>query len=237
MEQKANRKQRLGKSHAPYGLYEAVIKRPLDIVISSLALVILAPLMGLIALAVKIKLGSPVIFSQARPGLDGKVFKIYKFRTMRDARDCDGKMLPDEMRLAPLGKFLRAASLDELPEFVNIIKGEMSLVGPRPLLPEYLPYYTEREKHRHDVLPGLTGYAQVHGRNAVSWEKKFEMDVKYAERITLIGDVKIIIMTVMKVLARKDISSATSVTMESFIDYAQNRGNKSNQCDCSGIYD
>ena len=142
---------------------------------------------------------------------------------MRVERDCNGELLPDEMRLTPFGKFLRAASLDELPEFFNILKGDMSLVGPRPLLPAYLPYYTEKEKRRHDVLPGLTGYAQVHGRNSVSWDRKFEMDVKYVEHITFMGDLKIIFRTILKVLAREDITSATSVTMESFIDYAKNR--------------
>jgi undecaprenyl phosphate N,N'-diacetylbacillosamine 1-phosphate transferase len=211
------------KKHTPCGPYEALVKRPLDLVTSGLALIFLSPVMVLVALGVRIKLGSPVIFSQARPGLNGKVFSIYKFRTMRDERDCNGELLPDEMRLTPFGKFLRAASLDELPEFFNILKGDMSLVGPRPLLPAYLPYYTEKEKRRHDVLPGLTGYAQVHGRNSVSWDRKFEMDVKYVEHITFMGDLKIIFRTILKVLAREDITSATSVTMESFIDYAKNR--------------
>ena len=225
------------KKHVPNGPYEAMIKRPLDLVISGLALILLAPVMAVVVLAVKIKLGSPIIFSQARPGLDGKVFRIFKFRTMKEERDCNGRMLPDEVRLTPFGKFLRATSLDELPELVNIIKGDMSLVGPRPLLPTYLPYYSEEENHRHDVLPGLTGYAQVHGRNTLSWDDKLKMDIKYVEHITFIGDLMIVLKTVLKVLAREGISSGTSVTMESFIDYAKNRGNSINQRDCSGIHD
>lgn len=204
------------RRHIPYGPYEAVLKRPLDIAASGLALVLLAPVLGAVALAVKVKLGSPVIFTQERPGLNGKVFKIRKFRTMTDERDAQGNLLSDEKRLTRFGKWLRSTSLDELPELWNILRGDMSIVGPRPLLVEYLERYDDRQKHRHDVRPGLTGLAQVLGRNGLSWDEKFEDDVKYVEHITFLGDVKIILDTIRVVLGRDGIHSNTSETMEAF---------------------
>lgn len=166
---------------------------------------------------IRIKLGSPILFSQERPGKDEKIFKLYKFRTMTDEKDENGKLLPDEMRLTRFGKMLRATSLDEIPEVFNIIKGDMSVVGPRPLLVKYLPLYSEEQKHRHDVRPGLSGHAQVNGRNSVSWEEKFKLDVEYVYNITFLGDLKIIFCTVRKAfIKREGISSQTSVTMEEF---------------------
>ncbi len=202
--------------HIPYGPYEAAIKRPLDVIISAMALVPLLPVMGIIALLVRLKLGSPVLFKQERPGLDEKIFTLYKFRTMTDEIDENGEFLPDEKRLTKFGKMLRSTSLDELPELFNILKGDMSLVGPRPLLVEYLPRYSKEQKHRHDVRPGLTGLAQVSGRNGISWEEKFADDVRYAEKITFLGDVRVLLKTVEAVLKKEGISSATSATMEEF---------------------
>lgn len=203
--------------HIPYGPYEAVIKRPLDVIITAMALVPLLPVMGIIALLVRLKLGSPVLFKQERPGLDEKIFTLYKFRTMTDEKDKDGQLLPDEKRLTKFGKMLRSTSLDELPELFNILKGDMSLVGPRPLLVEYLPRYSKEQKHRHDVKPGLTGLAQVSGRNGISWEEKFADDVVYAGKVTFAGDIKILLKTVETVLKRDGISSGTSETMEKFM--------------------
>lgn len=203
-------------AHIPWGPYEAVLKRPLDIVLSTMALGFLSPVMLFTGLAVKIKLGTPVLFVQERPGLDGAVFRIMKFRTMTDARDKRGNLLPDEDRLTSFGKTLRSLSLDELPELWNILKGDMSVVGPRPLLVEYLELYDDRQKHRHDVRPGLTGLAQVSGRNGLDWAKKFEDDVRYVENITFLGDMKIILDTVKVVLRREGIHSSTSATMEAF---------------------
>ena len=199
------------------GIYEKYFKRALDVVSSGLALIVLSPVMGVTALLVKIKLGSPVLFLQERPGKDEKIFQIQQFRTMTDAKGADGKLLPDEQRLTKFGKFLRSTSLDELPELWNILRGDMSVVGPRPLLVRYLPRYNERQRHRHDVRPGLTGYAQSHGRNAVSWEDKFEMDVYYTENLSFWMDVSIILQTVKSVLLRDGISSETSATMEEFM--------------------
>ncbi len=197
--------------------YEKYIKRALDIVLSACALIVLSPVMAVTALLVRLKLGSPIIFSQERPGKHGKIFRLHKFRTMKDLYDENGEPLPDELRLTAFGKKLRSSSLDELPELWNILKGDMSIVGPRPLLVRYLPRYNERQSHRHDVMPGLTGYAQANGRNAISWEEKFEMDVRYAENISLALDVKIILQTVKAVLRREGISSAQSATMEEFM--------------------
>lgn len=202
--------------HRPNGPYEAYLKRPLDFALALMALVFLWPVYLILAAAVRIKLGSPVIFTQERPGKGGKIFQLYKFRTMTDERDEKGELLPDEMRLTGFGKKLRSTSLDELPELFNILKGDMSLVGPRPLLAEYLPLYNERQARRHEVRPGLTGLAQVHGRNAVSWEEKFEWDVKYVEKISFLGDVKILLKTVGAVFKREGISSETAATMEKF---------------------
>lgn len=184
--------------HKPYGPYEKYFKRPFDLVCAILALLVFWWLYLIVAVLVRVKLGSPVVFTQERPGKDEKIFKLYKFRTMTDERDENGELLPDEVRLTKFGKALRASSLDELPEVFNIIKGHMSIVGPRPLLTEYLPYYSDDEQHRHDVRPGLSGLAQVHGRNSVTWEEKFAWDLKYVEKITLFGDLKIIFDTVKK---------------------------------------
>ena len=171
----------------------------------------------ILAILVRVKLGSPVLFKQQRPGKNEKIFNMYKFRTMTDARDDNGELLPDEVRLTKFGKALRATSLDELPEIFNILKGDMSLIGPRPLLVQYLPRYNEEQHHRHDVRPGLTGYAQAHGRNAVSWEEKFDMDVWYVNHVSMKTDIKVVLDTVKTVVKREGISSDTSVTMEEFM--------------------
>ena len=205
------------KKHKPYGVYERFLKRPIDILCALLALIVFCWLYAIIALLVRIKLGSPVVFKQERPGKDEKIFYLYKFRTMTDEKDEKGELLPDESRLTRFGKLLRKTSLDELLEAWNILKGDMSVVGPRPLLVEYLPRYNERQKHRHDVRPGLTGLAQVNGRNACSWEEKFDYDLQYVNKITFIGDLKIVFNTVFKAFFKKEgISSDTSVTMEKF---------------------
>lgn len=186
-------------------MYAKYIKRTLDLILSLMALIVLMPLMIIIGILVRINLGSPIIFKQKRPGKNEKIFTLYKFRTMTDKRDIDGNLLPDEYRLTKFGKFLRSTSLDELPELINIIKGDMAIVGPRPLLVEYLPYYTEKEKHRHDVRPGLTGLAQVNGRNAISWEEKLKYDTEYIKEISFYSDLKIIFKTIKKTIKRKDI--------------------------------
>ena len=192
--------------HKTYGPYERFIKRPLDCLLSTLALIILSPIMLITAILVRTKLGSPILFSQERPGLHEKIFKIYKFRTMTDKRDANGNLLPDAERLTKFGKILRSTSLDELPELFNIAKGDMAIVGPRPLLTQYLPYYRPEERERHAIRPGLTGYAQIHGRNFVMWDERCALDVQYAKKITFIGDVKIILQTVIKVLKRSDVA-------------------------------
>lgn len=201
-------------------MYKNFIKRILDIILSFLALVILSPLLILTAFLIRIKLGAPVFFKQLRPGKNEKIFCILKFRTITDAKDENGNLLPDEIRLTRFGQFLRSTSIDELPELLNILNGDMSIVGPRPLLVQYLERYNEEQKHRHDVKPGLTGLAQVNGRNGITWEEKFHYDLEYVKNITFYGDCKIIFQTVMKVFGREGISSATSVTMEEF------KGNK-----------
>lgn len=197
-------------------MYKRFVKRCLDFVLSLIALIILSPVLLIVALLVRCKLGSPIIFKQQRPGLHEKIFCMYKFRTMTDAKDEQGNLLPDEVRLTRFGKALRSTSLDELPELFNILKGDMAIVGPRPLLVQYLPRYNERQHHRHDVRPGFTGLAQVNGRNSISWQEKFEWDVKYVEQVSFLMDVKIIAKTVGVVLKRDGISSETSATMEEF---------------------
>lgn len=203
------------------GFYEKYIKRLLDIVLSGAALVILSPVLLITAVLVRIKLGSPVIFTQERPGKDEKVFKLHKFRSMTDARDASGNLLPDKERLTRFGAKLRSLSIDELPELCDIFRGKMSIVGPRPLLVKYLPLYNEEQRHRHDVRPGLTGWAQVHGRNLTSWEERFEYDVEYVKNISFALDVKIILMTIRCVFAREGINADGSATMEDFIGNAE----------------
>ncbi len=197
-------------------MYARYIKRWLDFILSLLAIIILSPILLIVALLVRIKLGSPVIFKQERPGLHEKIFTLYKFRTMTDEKDKDGNLLPDDQRLTKFGKLLRSTSLDELPELFNIFKGDMSIVGPRPLLVKYLPLYNEHQKHRHDVRPGFTGWAQCNGRNAISWEEKFDLDIYYVKHVSFRLDLSIIFKTIKIVFLREGISSDTSVTMEEF---------------------
>ena len=204
-------------------MYQHYIKRPLDIILSGLALIILSPVFAIVAILVRMKLGSPVLFTQERPGkidpLTGKevIFRLYKFRSMTNETDENGKLLPKELRLTQFGKRLRSTSLDELPELINILKGDMSIVGPRPLLVKYLPLYNEHQRKRHLVRPGLTGYAQANGRNAISWEEKFDWDVKYVDHISFKGDFQIIIDTVKTVFKREGISGESTVTMTDFM--------------------
>ncbi|MFE4043494.1 MULTISPECIES: sugar transferase [Priestia] len=203
------------------GIYRGYIKRLLDIILSLVAIICLSLLFLTVAFLVRVKLGSPVLFKQKRPGMNEKIFLMYKFRTMTDERDEDGELLPDDVRLTKFGKFLRSTSLDELPELFNILKGDMSLVGPRPLLVQYLPLYNEYQKRRHEVRPGLSGLAQVNGRNAISWENKFDLDIQYVDQVSFIKDFKIIFLTIKKVFIREGISSETAATVEVF------QGNKS----------
>ena len=197
-------------------LYRKYIKRIFDIILSSVAIILLSPVYLVLYILVKKKLGSPVLFHQDRPGKDGRIFHMYKFRSMTDEKDENGELLPDEVRLTSFGKKLRATSLDELPELFCILKGDMSIVGPRPLLVQYLPLYSERQSHRHDVRPGLTGWAQVNGRNTLTWPQKFEYDVEYTEKMSFIMDVKILFMTVANVLKREGISPEGAATMDFF---------------------
>ena len=203
--------------HQPKGPYEKYFKRLIDIVFSLIAIILLSWLYIIVAILVRIKLGSPVLFTQDRPGKDEKIFKMYKFRSMTSETDENGNLLPDDVRLTKFGKWLRSTSLDELPELFNILKGDMSLIGPRPLLVQYLTLYNEKQKRRHEVTPGLSGLAQVNGRNTLSWEDKFNYDVEYVDNITFLGDVKIICLTIIKAFVKKEgISSNTSQTMEVF---------------------
>lgn len=199
------------------GFYERYVKRPQDFLCALAAIIVLSPVMLITAVLVRTKLGSPVIFKQERPGLNGKVFTLYKFRTMTDKKDEGGNLLPDDIRLTSFGKKLRSTSLDELPELFNILNGDMAVVGPRPLLVRYLPRYNAHQARRHEVRPGFTGLAQVNGRNAISWEDKFNWDVKYVDNVTFFGDWKIIFKTVSTVLKREGINSETSATMEEFM--------------------
>ena len=198
------------------GIYGKFLKRPMDFILSLLAIVILSPVLIMVSLLVRGKLGSPVLFKQERPGLNEVLFNMYKFRTMTDATDENGELLPDSVRLTKFGRMLRATSLDELPELFNILRGDMSIVGPRPLLAQYLPLYSDHQKRRHEVKPGLSGLAQVNGRNAISWEDKFNLDVEYVENVSFIGDWEIILLTIKKVFVKEGITSATSVTVEPF---------------------
>lgn len=195
-------------------MYAKFFKRFFDFILSLVALVVLSPVLLIVAVLVRTKLGSPVIFCQERPGKNEKIFKLYKFRSMTDERDENGELLPDEVRLTKFGKILRSTSLDELPELWNICKGDMSIVGPRPLLTRYLPYYTDEERHRHDVRPGLTGLAQVNGRNFITWEEIFDYDLHYVRHITFFGDIAIILQTIRKVFARADIEDPTQGTVD-----------------------
>jgi len=198
------------------GFYEKYIKRLTDVILSGGALVVLSPVLLIVALLVRTKLGSPILFKQQRPGLHGEIFQMYKFRTMTDERDENGELLPDEVRLTAFGKKLRSTSLDELPELINIFKGDMSIIGPRPLMVSYLPLYNEEQRHRHDVRPGLTGLAQVSGRNLLSWEDRFALDVEYVRNISFAEDVKIFFKTIATVLSSEGVSSETCDTMEDF---------------------
>lgn len=197
-------------------IYRRFIKRPMDFILSFVAIILLSPVLLIVAILVRLKLGSPIIFKQKRPGLDEKIFTMYKFRTMTDEKDENGDLLEDSVRLTKFGRLLRASSLDELPELFNILKGEMSIVGPRPLLVQYLGLYNEHQRRRHNVRPGLSGHAQVNGRNGISWEDKFNLDVEYVDHVSFIGDWKIIFVTIKKVFIKEGISSETAVTMEPF---------------------
>lgn len=203
--------------HKPYGIYEKYIKRPQDFLCALLAIIILSPVMFITAILVRIKLGSPVLFRQERPGKNGEVFILYKFRTMHPPKDGVIDSTQDSVRLTPFGKKLRSTSLDELPELFNMLKGDMAVVGPRPLLVQYLSRYNERQARRHEVRPGFTGLAQVHGRNSISWEEKFDWDVQYVDKVTFFGDWKIIFRTVRAVLKREGISAENDVTMPEFM--------------------
>lgn len=213
--------QRQGSDHKPYGIYERVIKRPLDAFLATGALIVLSPVLLVTAILVRVKLGSPILFTQERPGKDGKIFKLYKFRTMLPPKEGQSDVAHDAVRLTPFGKKLRATSLDELPELINMIKGDMAVVGPRPLLVQYLSRYNAHQARRHEVRPGFTGLAQVNGRNAISWEEKFDWDVKYVDHITFKGDAKIVLDTVKTVLKREGISGNESATMTEFMGSAK----------------
>ena len=198
------------------GFYKRYIKRVMDFILSLMAIIVLSPILLLVAILVRVKLGGPVLFKQERPGLNKKIFMMYKFRTMTDERDESGELLPNHIRLTKFGKILRSTSLDELPELFNILIGDMSIIGPRPLLIEYLPLYNTHQQRRHDVRPGLSGLAQVNGRNTISWEEKFEYDVNYVENISFLLDFKIVFQTVLKVFKREGVNSSEVVTMERF---------------------
>ena len=210
--------------HKPYGPYERFVKRPLDCLIALLGLLILSPLFLLLSLLVRLRLGSPVLFTQERPGRGEKIFRLCKFRTMTDARDEKGELLPDGERLTKFGAFLRSTSLDELPELLNILRGDMALIGPRPLLVRYLPWYTDQERLRHAVRPGLTGLAQVSGRNLLGWDRRLALDAAYVKRITFWGDLKIVGKTVWKVFRREDVSVDTDQTERYLDEERQQRG-------------
>ena len=219
-EQFSNGVSACGRMSIKQGIYARYVKRVLDFSLSLLILLVFWWVLVIVAILVRVKLGSPVIFKQPRPGKDGRIFDIYKFRTMTDERDEHGNLLPDLQRLTPFGRKLRDFSIDELPEILNVVRGDMALVGPRPLLVEYLELYDDRQRHRHDVRPGITGFAQTHGRNAATWEDRFEMDVSYVERISFPLDLRILVDTVLVVVSRKDVdsaeASARTITMDTF---------------------
>lgn len=214
-----------------FGPYALLFKRIIDVICALIVLILFSWLYAIIAVLVKIKLGSPILFKQERPGkIDPKTgkentFYLYKFRTMTDGRDERGELLPDGMRLTPFGSWLRQTSIDEIPEAINILKGDMSLIGPRPLLIQYLPYYTEKERHRHDVRPGLTGLAQVNGRNFVKWDQRLAYDVQYVKNITFLGDLKIVLQTIKKVLCREDVATDTESCDEGYLDQIRGGNN------------
>lgn len=210
--------------HKPYGPYEAYIKRPLDFCLSLGALIVLSPVMGVTAILVKTKLGSPVIFKQPRPGKDEKIFNIYKFRTMTDERDENGELLPDELRLTDFGKFLRSTSLDELPELINILKGEMAVIGPRPQLVRDMVFMTDEQRQRHSVRPGLSGLAQISGRNAISWESKLSADLEYISKISFFKDTAIVLKTIYKSFKREGITDGEMATAMDLGDYLLSAG-------------
>lgn len=197
-------------------MYANFFKRLIDFILSACAIIVLGVPLLIVALLIKVKLGSPVLFKQRRPGKNGEIFEIYKFRTMTDERDANGNLLPDNERLTDFGKMLRSTSIDELPEILNIVKGDMAIIGPRPLLEEYLPLYNEEQAHRHDVRPGLTGWAQINGRNTISWEDKFKYDVEYVRNISFMFDLKIFFLTIKKVFVREGINASAEVTMDKF---------------------
>ena len=203
--------------------YDKYVKRSMDFILSLVAIIILSPVLAIVTLLVRIKLGGPVIFKQQRPGLNEKIFTMYKFRTMTDERDEEGELLPDEVRLTKFGQTLRSTSLDELPELFNILKGDMAIVGPRPLLVQYLPLYNEEQHMRHLVRPGITGYAQVNGRNSLSWEEKFELDQKYVMQIGIKFELNVIVKTFLVVFCRQGINSDNSATMEEFMGNKKER--------------
>ena len=212
-------------------MYRKYVKRMLDFTLSLLALIVLSPILLIVYILVRVKLGKPAIFKQERPGLNEKIFTLYKFRTMTDEKDENGELLPDEKRLTKFGKILRSTSLDELPELVNILKGDMSIVGPRPLAVKYLPYYNENERKRHTVRPGLTGLAQVNGRNALGWEERFKLDVQYTEKMSIVADIKIILQTVVKVLKKQDIVvRGTGKNMDFDVWRKMEEEKKNNEC-------
>ena len=213
-------------------MYKKYIKRFLDILLSLSVLILFSPLLLLTAILVRIKLGAPVLFSQERPGYRGKIFRSYKFRSMADKRNAEGELLPDEERLTSFGKLLRASSLDELPEMFNILRGEMSLIGPRPLLPKYLPWYTKEEMRRHEVLPGLTGLAQINGRNALNWEERFRLDVSYVDHLSFLLDCKILLLTVKKVFTREGVLSGDAQTTIDFDEYRKEQLHEGSHSQC-----
>ena len=210
------------------GIYKRYIKRPFDFILSLLAIIVLSPVLLLVAILVKTRLGSPILFKQERPGLNEEIFMMYKFRTMTDEKDVQGQLLPDKVRLTKFGKLLRSTSLDELPELFNILKGDMSLIGPRPLLVQYLELYNTQQKRRHEVRPGLSGLAQVSGRNAISWEDKFKLDINYIDNLSFFRDCKIMFSTFKKVFRREGINSETAATIEPFLgtEIKKNNGKK-----------